>query len=434
MNNNNTTDRDLYLKTDKDGRLTIPPYLASRYGIKPGTRVYVNELKNGLYLLRPATQLAKLYLEPTSLCNLHCRTCIRNVWNEPMGNMSETVFDRVIESLRRFTPIPKVFFGGLGEPLVHPKIVQMVTRAKEIGASAELITNGILLSPDLLEELVSIGLDVLWVSIDGAKPESYADVRLGAALPQILDNLNHFRKVLSRRAVPFSGTSETQLGIVFVAMKRNVADLPAVCELAWQLGAKRFMVTNVIPYTKELNNEVLYPYKMEKMDMIAPEIADWRRSFLSPHVYMPRIEINEKTSAPVRSMVSRDVNITWADGIFRGARDSCPFIESGAGAIRWDGSLSPCLPLLHDCVMYLGDLERHLHSFTIGSVTEKELDELWNAPEHITFRERVQAFNFSPCSICGGCSFLDSNQEDCLKSGFPTCGGCLWAQGVIQCP
>jgi len=84
--------------------------------------------------------------------------------------------------------------------------------------------------------------------------------------------------------------------------------------------------------------------------------------------------------------------------------------------------------------MYLGDLERHLHSFTIGSVTEKDLDELWNAPEHIAFRERVQAFNFSPCSICGGCSFLDSNQEDCLKSGFPTCGGCLWAQGVIQCP
>lgn len=89
--NNNTTDRDLYLEADKDWHLTIPPYLASRYGTKPGTRVYVNELNNGLYLLRPVTQLAKLYLEPTSLCNLNCRTCIRNVWNEPMGNMSETV-------------------------------------------------------------------------------------------------------------------------------------------------------------------------------------------------------------------------------------------------------------------------------------------------------------------------------------------------------
>lgn len=54
--NNNTTDRDLYLEADKDGRLTIPLYLASRYGIKLGTRVYANELSNGLYLLRPANQ------------------------------------------------------------------------------------------------------------------------------------------------------------------------------------------------------------------------------------------------------------------------------------------------------------------------------------------------------------------------------------------
>ncbi|HBH13749.1 MAG TPA: hypothetical protein DDX29_11650 [Clostridiales bacterium] len=27
-----------------------------------------------------------------------------------------------------------------------------------------------------------------------------------------------------------------------------------------------------------------------------------------------------------------------------------------------------------------------------------------------------------------------SNEKDCLKNEFPACGGCLWAQGVIQCP
>ena len=35
-------------------------------------------------------------------------------------------------------------------------------------------------------ELVRIGLDRLWVSIDGATPESYADVRLWDALPQVI--------------------------------------------------------------------------------------------------------------------------------------------------------------------------------------------------------------------------------------------------------
>ncbi len=26
------------------------------------------------------------------------------------------------------------------------------------------------------------------------------------------------------------------------------------------------------------------------------------------------------------------------------------------------------------------------------------------------------------------------NEEDCFGNTFPTCGGCLWAQGVIRCP
>jgi len=28
----------------------------------------------------------------------------------------------------------------------------------------------------------------------------------------------------------------------------------------------------------------------------------------------------------------------------------------------------------------------------------------------------------------------DMNEEDCFANPFPTCGGCLWAMGVIQCP
>jgi hypothetical protein len=28
----------------------------------------------------------------------------------------------------------------------------------------------------------------------------------------------------------------------------------------------------------------------------------------------------------------------------------------------------------------------------------------------------------------------DENLEDCFGSPTPACGGCLWAQGFIQCP
>jgi hypothetical protein len=67
-------------------------------------------------------------------------------------------------------------------------------------------------------------------------------------------------------------------------------------------------------------------------------------------------------------------------------------------------------------------------------VTENSLADLWNTPEHIAFRERLQTFDFPPCVLCGGCELAEKNEEDCEGNVFPTCGGCLWSQGVIQCP
>jgi len=46
----------------------------------------------------------------------------------------------------------------------------VVARVKEIGATAEMITNGRLLDAKRSRRLIDAGLDVLWVSIDGATP------------------------------------------------------------------------------------------------------------------------------------------------------------------------------------------------------------------------------------------------------------------------
>jgi hypothetical protein len=73
---------------------------------------------------------------------------------------------------------------------------------------------------------------VLWVSLDGPTPESFADVRLGAALPQILENVTRFRELRSRGYYPVP-----EIGIAFVAMKRNIAQLPDLLALSRWLGA-----------------------------------------------------------------------------------------------------------------------------------------------------------------------------------------------------
>src|SRR5512137_1698975 len=109
-------DKNLFVQVDKDGRLVLPPEVAVRYGLAPGDRLPLAEGAAGLRLLRPS-RLSKLYIEPTNQCNLDCRTCMRNVWEEPLGMMPDEVFDRIVEGLKEFFPVPTVFFGGFGEPL-----------------------------------------------------------------------------------------------------------------------------------------------------------------------------------------------------------------------------------------------------------------------------------------------------------------------------
>jgi MoaA/NifB/PqqE/SkfB family radical SAM enzyme len=413
---------------DQAGQLQLPAELASQFGLKPGARILLEKRGNGLYLRRPVTHLAKVYIEPTNRCNLECVTCIRRSWDEPLGEMSAATFERIVEGLHSFSPAPDVLFGGLGEPLAHPSIADMVRKIKALGSSVELITNGTLLTRSLAEQLIDAGLDVLWTSLDGATPESYKDVRLGAVLPEVLANLAEFRRARWTKHHPtsFDLLLKPQIGIVFVAMKRNIADLPAVFRLAGQLGSMRFLVTNVLPYTPDMQDEILYARALTDAVYTA---SPWLRS-----LDYPRMDMNPTTREAFYHALRGNHSVSIAGGRLWEKNNECPFIEKGALAIRWDGDASPCLALLHDHKSYLHGYERSLKRHVIGNVLEQNLEDIWNKPEYLSLRTRLREFNFSPCILCGGCDFFKSNEEDCIGSPFPTCGGCLWAQGIIQCP
>jgi MoaA/NifB/PqqE/SkfB family radical SAM enzyme len=409
-------------KVDEEGRLILSPDLVSRYGLRPGMQILVDEKVNGLHLHQPVTHLAKVYIEPTNACNLECRTCIRNIWDEPIGRMNSKTFDRIIEGLESFSPKPTVFFGGFGEPLFHPGIVDMVARVKALDATVELITNGTLLTQEMSNRLIESGLDMLWVSLDGATPESYADVRLGAALPDVLSNLKRFRDLRMEAQL-----LKPEIGIVFVAMKRNIHDLPSLLQIGSRLDVARFLVTNVLPYTEELRKEILYSRAL--MDMI------YQPPLLVPHVKLPKIDVDQIAwKSLYEALCSEGQSVSVGDSILGEESDLCPFIKSGATAISWEGNLSPCLPLMHTYFSFLDERRRASRRHVVGNIVERSLHDLWNTPEYMALRTRVQDFSFSHCVFCAGCELSWANEEDCRGNTFPTCGGCLWAQGVIQCP
>ena len=368
----------------------------------------------------------RLYVEPTNLCNLACRTCLRNAWDETGGEMSRATFERILDGLRLLAPPPlpgpDVFFGGYGEPLSHPSIVEMVAGAKALGGQVELITNGTLLTASLSLELIRAGLDRLWVSLDGAHAQSYSDVRLGAELPEVLANVQRLRRLR-----PSGYRPRPRIGVSFVAMRSNIDDLGDLLKLASDIGAADVLVTNLIPHTADMVGEILYRTRAE---------GHRTSRFALAAVREPAADGGgrAKLESPHHGAGNSQRRVSVGDVSLSAASDRCPFITRAAAAVGWDGRFSPCLPLLYDQRSYLHGRPRFSRHYEVGNVNQRSLPELWDDPEHMAFRGRVSDFRFSPCASCGGCDNSAGNLEDCSGNTFPTCGGCLWAQGIIRCP
>ncbi|MEK7810037.1 MAG: radical SAM protein [Chloroflexota bacterium] len=415
-----TTD---WAEVDDEGRLRLPPEVAARYGLTPGSKVRFDEGKNFVRLHRSVNHLAKVYIEPTDHCNIECVTCLRNAWDEKMGKMTLETFERIVAGLRELSPLPTVFFGGIGEPLFHPRTIEWIARIKkEVGTRVEMISNATLLTEERARQLIDSGLDQLWVSIDGATPESYADVRLGAELPKVIENLERFQRMRKPSHFP-----TPEIGIAFVAMKRNINDLPEVLKIGQRLKASNFSVSNVLPCTEPLKEEMLYTGTIRNLAYMMP--SKW-----VPRLNLPKMDINDVTREAFYQALNSGYNVTFAGNNLGGAGDVCNFIESGSMSIGWDGGVSPCLPLLHTHYSYLHNKVRQSRKHVIGNVRLRSVSDLWEDPAYMAYRERVQSFAFAPCTFCGGCDLSEANEEDCMGNVFPACGGCLWAQGLIQCP
>lgn len=409
------------IEVGTEGCLKLPSEITRFLGAEKGSSLRLVQ-ENGQVFLEPNLHaLRRLYVEPTSGCNLKCQTCIRHTWNEPFGAMSRELFEKLVSDLKPFGFLQSVMFAGFGEPLFHPDIVWMVEQLKKnTGAVVEITTNGTLLDEPLARALLEAGLDRLWVSFDGTSADRFEDIRQGASFQLVLGNVQKMREMASRMSRPFS------IGISFVLMRDNIDELKNIEELIQAVGADRVLLSNVLPYTEDMERRMLC--------LLALTCETFANLPGKPQISLPRLDINYLTREPIYHLLKGYQNLFMINNAISAPTRSCRFIKEGTTFVRWDGKVAPCMALLHEHITYLYGLERRIKPYFPGNLKEKTLHGIWNSGEYADFREKVYQFDFSPCHICGGCSYLESNEEDCFGNTFPVCGGCLWAQGVIQCP
>lgn len=118
-------------------------------------------------------KLSQLFWECTLRCNLSCRHCGSDC--RKTAGLTDPPMEDLLGVL---DSCPKDFDRGHcvvittgGEPLVRADIVQVGAEIKKRGFLWGMVTNGMLLTRDKLNELVETGLDTIAMSFDGFEDE-----------------------------------------------------------------------------------------------------------------------------------------------------------------------------------------------------------------------------------------------------------------------
>ena len=96
--------------------------------------------------------------------------------------MKPEVFERCLEEVKKHIPPLRVcsLYQG-GEPFLNKHFMAMIPRVKALGFPlVKTVSNGMLIKPEMCDDIVTSGLDELEISMDGHSPEENDRVRINS--------------------------------------------------------------------------------------------------------------------------------------------------------------------------------------------------------------------------------------------------------------
>jgi radical SAM protein with 4Fe4S-binding SPASM domain len=321
----------------------------------------------------------ELQVEVTGACNLRCRMCL--VRYAPAIGRAEgaLAYEEFLALVDGLPELRKLTLQGLGEPLLSPHLLDMVRHAAARGVEVGFNTNGTLLKRPIADRLVAAGLGWLHVSLDGATARTYEEVRHGTDLKPHAGQFDRVVGNLRGMVAARNGLARPRIQLVFVAMRRNVRELPDLIDLAADVGVDSVWVQNLShdfgdtgsteaygPMRDYVREEALFGKEAKHARGIFAAAAERARE-LGVELRLPRLE------EPSRRAGAPGCSWPW-----------------DAAYVTHRGEVQPC------CMVMGSDRA------TLGRLDESSFEEIWTGSAYEQFRERL--LGDEPPDVCVGCS------------------------------
>ncbi len=202
-----------------------------------------------------------VHIEVTKRCNASCVMCGRLFSSTKKSqyrhkeveykDMPFKIFKKVIQF---FPHIHTLGLFGWGEPLVNKSFIQMLEFVKKYKVMTVFTTNGMLLDEKFVEKLKENNfVKEIGISFDGVNEQTFEQIRKGVKFRGVVNNIKRINimKQVNKRILP-------HLSFSFVAMRRNIEELPALIDLAADLQIKTINVIYLTVHGDSIREESLF--------------------------------------------------------------------------------------------------------------------------------------------------------------------------------
>ncbi len=202
-------------------------YKLRQIGLRDSIRVAFLDLSEDL-LCRLAKRVPSLTVSPRSIqiecttrCNLKCTMCEISYWTEPGGDLEIEKLRTMLDHLPR---LRRVDLTGIGEALMNRGFFKALKLLKSRGLYVTLNDNFTMMTEEAARRIVELGVDQIFLSLDGATKQTYEKIRVGANFEKVIGNAR--RLVEMKRQM---GKKRPEVKVNAVVSADNYRELPANC-------------------------------------------------------------------------------------------------------------------------------------------------------------------------------------------------------------
>lgn len=323
-------------------------------------------------------------LEITHFCNLKCGFCEshgrlmpapiihRRSYAGDRRSMDLDTIRRLARSLAKLG-VPWVELSGKGDPVVHPKLPEIIRILKGEGLRCSMYTTGSVPRPDLAATLVECGLDRLNLSLNAATRETWARVAGRDLFDQALGLLKDVLELRRRR-----GSKAPWVRVSFVVCQDNWQDMPRSVELLRELGVDE----GGWSVMGELLEIVPLQLDTAQARQLGAAIPAWKATLADAGIvhdldaFANDLELRIRghgRPGPQENPLQR----------------SLPCYEGWMHAVIGpDGAVAPCC---------------YCENANLGNVVERDFEEVWKGERYAAFRDKSLTMPRSQDAICREC-------------------------------